>query len=120
MTSTFRKFLIHDATLWAVNGFGADGQPTYADPIAIKCRWDDTAMATSEVDKSTTKEDGCAVVGIKIPLRSVMLRGFEDTGTGDHDLLMEVTRYDEADDLKGRDQYREVGMMRFRGTLPNG
>lgn len=118
MPSSFRKHLIHDATLWLRNGFGADGQPTYADPVAIKVRWDDTTTATSESDKSTTKEDGCAVVSQKIPLRSVMLRGLEDTGTGDHADLMEVTRYDEADDLKGRDRYAEVGMMRFRGSLP--
>lgn len=119
MPSPFRKNLIHDAVLYKRIGFGADGQPVYDSGSVVRVRFDDTLIATSEPDKSTTKEDAAAVVALDIPLRSLLLRGFEPTGTGQVDDLYEVTRFDKTDDVRGRDQYREVGLMRFRGTLPN-
>jgi hypothetical protein len=34
-------FMIHDVVYWSRTGTDSTGRPVYADPIQLKCRWDD-------------------------------------------------------------------------------
>ena len=43
MPSLIQRMRIHDAVYWATNGTDFYGKPTYADPVAIRCRWENEA-----------------------------------------------------------------------------
>lgn len=110
------------AVLWEVSGTpGPDGRPRVGDPVEINCRKGKKRRTLLGANNTTIVLDAWAVVEREIKAQSIMWFGrlANWTGTGVDNELMEVVYYDEESDLKGRDIYREVGLMRFMNSLPS-
>jgi hypothetical protein len=58
--SIINRMRKQDATWWSRTGTNEFGRPVYADPVAIKCRWED--MTEEFISAQGTKESSKSVV----------------------------------------------------------
>lgn len=114
------------ATLWEYVGKDRFGQPKVSSaPVELSVRWNTTRRLVLAPDGNRVALDAEAVVNRKIGIGSVMFLGELDdwrgTGSGsagEESELWEVVTYDEVPDLKGRNVRREIGLKKYRDTLP--
>lgn len=116
----------HDtAVLWEKTGDDYEGEPIVSDtPTEIACRWENRQTQSMNPDGTVIGLDAQVYVRQDIVVDSLMMKGSltDLTGTGFDDpdpLLMQVKSVRVLTDLKGRVTFRQIGLMRFRGKLPN-
>ena len=110
------------AVLWEVSGNpGADGRPRVGSPVEINCRQGKKRRTILSRDNTVIVLDAWAVVAREIKPQSILWFGrlADWQGTATDNELMEVVYYDEESDVKCRDTYREVGLMRYMNVLPS-
>jgi hypothetical protein len=123
------------AVLWAWNGsYDAYGQPVPSSPpVEIAVRWNTMPTRREVLDSkgNTVALDATVVVNQVIAVGSLMWLGalaqWYGIGTGSAGVsvegqqgagneLMVVKTYTEVPDIKGRQSFKTVGLMRFRGS----
>jgi hypothetical protein len=111
--------------LWEKTGEDRHGEPTLADKVEIRARFEFKRKDAVGDDGQTIALDATADVDREIEIGSLIAPGdledWTDVGTGDvwatgH--IYRVAIYNEEDDEKGRDPCRWVGLQRFRGDIP--
>lgn len=110
------------ALLFARTGSDDYGEPTVAEPIEIRVRWNTKRTEVQDANGSTIALDAVVVVDRVISIGSRMWLGEEadwyGTGSGtdeSQDQEMHVVRtYDEVKDVKARHTRRTVGLSKFR------
>lgn len=114
------------ATLWEYVGKDRFGQPKVSStPIELDVRWNTARRLVLVPDGNKVALEAEAVVNRQIGIGSVLFLGAlaDWTGTGsgsagEESELWEVVTYDETPDLKGRNLRREIGLKKYRDTLP--
>jgi len=121
------------ALLWEASGFDDYGeQKRAAQSVEINVRWVNTQTQRLDPDGNTVAVDAVVAVDREIAVHSIMWEGgyadlwAEDAGTGTGTGsewspagdLMEVVSSHTAKDIKGRAVRRELGLKRFRTTMP--
>jgi hypothetical protein len=123
---------LQTALLFAqTNRFNAYGEPLVDDPVEIQVRWDWVYNETLDPKTNNISLDAKVVVGQYVPLGSLMWLGtlsewYGGSGTGSGSAstqeqgnqLMEVKTVTVDPDLKARNVYTTVGLMRYRNVLP--
>lgn len=116
------------AVLWEFLGnYDDQGQPKVTDALVeLDVRWIEEDKLVTDAKGQKINLVATVTVDRKIAVGSVLAPGrkddWDDVGTGtpsESGSLYEVATYSEVPDLKGREFYREVGLKRYRGTLPN-
>lgn len=116
--------LYQPAIYWAIVGYDGDGEPKVSDtPEQLYVRWERNAKEFINPNGLTIRVDAAAAVPCRTKEGSLLKPGLlqDLAGTAmndDGEELMQVVAYKEALDLKGRNTRREVGLRKFRGTLP--
>jgi hypothetical protein len=116
----------HVAVLWVRLGTDRRGNPLLAAPVEVPCRWVYSNRISQDQNGEAVTLTATAKVDRMIPVGSLMWRGtFADmpAGTGPWaagSQPSEVLTYEEADDVRAREVYREVGMGRWRASPPAG
>jgi len=104
---SYRSDMIHDAVYWPPKRPARDGQPTFADPVEIKCRWDDTATTIRRADGAEMVTIGSVLTLETLEERGRLKRGLLDDVTNTEDPLgegaVEIARYSHMDDTQGKD-----------------
>lgn len=125
MPSQERAFLPQRAVLWlSGNTFDQFGQPVVAPPVEIAVRWNDKQGEALDATGNTITLDATAVVDRRITIGSRLWLGtlaqWNGTGPGSGqeipNRLIEVKTYSETPDIKGRNSFKTVGLLRFRDT----
>lgn len=119
-------YLTQAAVLWPIEGYDAYGKPKVSDEaVELEVRWETRRTQARDALGNPIMLDAMAIVDRVIAVGSIMALGeLEDwglVGTGNASEtgeLMEVVNYMEVPDIKGRFSYREVGLKRWRDTLP--
>lgn len=111
----------HKALLYPFVGYDDNGQPKVsATPIELDVRWEQTNREVTGPQGAPVKLDVIVQADREIAIGSIMWRG------GLADLigaslppttsLMQVISYDPAPGLKGEEEDRDVGLMRWNDT----
>ena len=99
------KMLRQEASYWALVGFSQYGQPEYADPVEITCRWEDVneefidAQGTRQMSHAMVYTDRDVTVGGVLmlgELESPVNEGDPKRNTG----AWEIKRFDKLPTLK--------------------
>lgn len=112
------------AVLWPAGIYPDEsGSPTVGNPIEIRVRWEERQQDVDDPLRGTIRLDAVVVVDREIAEGSRMWRGClsawpATNATVRDSELMEVVRYSETPDLKGRNRRRVVGLRRSRRNLP--
>ena len=112
---------VHKCVIWERTGFNRDNEPILAAPVEYDCRWVWDNRTSSTPDGTPVELTARVAVPIVVPTRSLFWKGCLDEWVDDgrqeiHESQM-VTR---ADDIQGKNQRREYGLVRFRSKLPVG
>lgn len=113
--------LNQSAVLWPIDGYDEYGKPRVSSEYEqIQVRWEWVDRETPNPFGNPLNLDANVVVDQVIAEGSKMWLGeFDDYDTDALDnRVMEVVRYHETPDLKGRHIRRVVGLRRYQGTLP--
>jgi hypothetical protein len=117
------------ALLWNVTGVDRYGQRTVAPPVQVRVRWNHNRTEMLDPHGNQTTLDASVIVAQEVTIGSLMWLGLLSDwygtgsgtgGVGGDDELMEVKTSKRVPDIKNRFQQRELGLMRFRGTVPIG
>lgn len=117
-------YLDQIAVLWPWTGaYDKHGQPKVGSPVEINVRWNTNRTEMMDPKGNTIKLDGSAIVGQDVPMYSVMWLGrlvnWAGSSVSQADTeLMEVKAFKSTPDLKARDVFRTVGLMRLKNVLP--
>jgi len=114
--------LTQRAVLWPAAGVDAYGQVTVAaEPVEITVRWETKRQEVLDRQGNTVALDGVVVVRQDVAVGSRLWQGelcdWVGTGSGlshDDEEIYEVKTYDQDPDIKGRAQFRQLGIMRLR------
>ena len=109
------------AVLWPWTGVDAYNEPTRGEPEEIDVRWNTKRREVTGPTGTPMALDATVIVAQSVVVGSLlMLSALEDVvGTGNPNAeVMQVMSYSETPDLRGIEVRREVGLVRFRGTLP--
>lgn len=117
-------YLRQKAVLWPARFYDDYGQPKIDSSVEIKVRWITKRSETLDPQGNTVQLDATVVVDRDIAIGSTMWLGkladWYGTGSGgDASEVMQVVTFAKTPDLKGRAIRREVGLMRFRDSLPD-
>jgi hypothetical protein len=122
--------LLQSAVLWPFSGsYDPYGQPTVAAPVAVEVRWVDKRMEALDPKGDTITVDGFAIVDRHVDVGSLMWLGCPDGLVTEEDVvppkhnwgsLVQVKTYNNTPDVRGREQRRKVGLMRWKDELPVG
>ncbi len=114
------------AVLWEFQSYGPDGQPRVSStPVELEVKWNDVRNQRLDKDGNTVGLDATVVVDRFIPIGSAIWLGelADWYGTGSNVVLnpdiMEVKTYNAGQDMKGRDTYYTIGLMRSKSLLPD-
>lgn len=118
-----RSDLRQKAVLWPFAGVDEDGQPTVGVAEQVRCRWEDKRTETKARNGDTIALDALVVVNrVVAPLSNMWLGDIDDVpGTSflnEDEGLMQVVTAARVPDIKGRSRRYELGLKRFRDTLP--
>lgn len=125
MPSQEGRFREQDAVLFAYLGQDRYGEPRVDSGTEIKVRYNTMRRKVLDPDGKTITLDGSAVVNQEVAVNSLLFIGTlsEWVGTGsslaDNELL-QVKTYNDTPDIKNRASFKELGLMRFRNTMPTG
>jgi hypothetical protein len=99
-------------------------EPLKGDPVELSVRWDDQQKEILGSNGTPVRVDAVVIVDRRIAIDSLMVKGTlsEWLGTGSataqDPTVMQVIVFNEVPDIKNRVSYREVGLIRFRSSLP--
>lgn len=107
--SIITKMRRQKAAYWAPTGFDGEGRRTYADPVEISCRWDETAVqytdARGETRTSTVVAhvDRDVAVGGRMSLGAVvdLASGADPTVVG-----VEIRQFNKSPNFKATEFLR--------------
>jgi hypothetical protein len=107
------------AVLWALSGYGDDGQHRFSAPAEVRVRWTDKQSQVVDKDGNNVALDATVVVLQVIAIGSLMWLGTLDdwyaTGSGGVGTgLMIVKTTDFSTDIKNRATRRTVGLQRYK------
>ena len=114
------------AVLWPRKGTDLNGQPTVDVALRreIKVRWNAKSHEVLAADGSTIAADGLVVVKQDVAVGSILWLGALDDIPGTSYVpqsgLMQVIRFNDTKDLKGRFTRRTLSVMRWNDRLPVG
>ena len=115
------------AVLWPFSGYDAYGAPTVGPPVELAppygVRWTWKRREVMDAKGNTVALDASVVTDRKVAPDSLMwlgtLAGWYRVGSaGRPDEVMLVVSHDETPDIKNRAVRREMGLKRYRETLP--
>jgi hypothetical protein len=110
---------IQRALLWAAVGSDKYGEPRVSAAREIMVHWVETDSAGAGSEGGTNPYDATVIVGEPIGLNSLMWKGaLEDWDPSVPQRLMQVIRYTETPDIKGRKYARAVNLRRYTNKLP--
>lgn len=114
---------VHRATLWPRVGTDRNGRPVVSNsPVGIDCRWDFTRRSVMGTEGVPVSVDATVSVDREIPVGSAMWKGdpndLPGTGRTPEIDVYEVVTYEQDDDWRGADTYREVTLARTGNSLP--
>jgi hypothetical protein len=109
------------AVVWSANGQDRKGQKKVDQPEEINVRWQYRKSEAKASDSKKVSIDATVTTDRQYPLGSIFWLGEaaelpEDLG--DIKDLFEAVSYSNTPDVKGRDVRHELGLMRFKNTLP--
>lgn len=107
--------------MFPFTGYGRDGQPTVGEPVEIPVRWNTVRRQAVDAKGNTVLLSGQAVVDRTIYPESQLWLGTLEAwflesanpSTVDEELC-EVVTYNSTPDIKGRSNFRTVGLMRLK------
>jgi hypothetical protein len=107
------------ATYWAKAGNDGYGEPTISAGVEIVVRWVTKRREAINTDGVPIALDATVITNRRIEPGSILWLGrlADFVDDGDNELMIAAT-YDEASDLKNRHTRYEIGLQRFRDTLP--
>lgn len=122
--------------MWPFIRNNRDGEPLIGDPEELIVRWENKHLEIKDAQGLPLTLDAQVHVPKKIKVNSIMwlaadtdccetaLEQWYGTGSGmsdysDETELMTVVQYDETPDIRNRVARRTVGLMRYKGTLPD-
>jgi hypothetical protein len=108
------------AVYWSYAGNDEAGQPMVLGPRELDVRWEEIAGEAVDPQGDTIAIDGMVTVDREIPIGSLLWKGkLADLDPESQTLkLMEAKTRHEIPDDKARNIGWEVGVQRFRGSLP--
>lgn len=111
-------FCYQKALLWAATGVdNFDKYTVSSTPVEIDVRWDGSSSEMMDPKRNAVTVDASAVVDQEIPMGSQMWLGslVDYAAAAGPDLqIMEVKVTNYVPDLKDREVFRKVGLMRLR------
>lgn len=122
MPAQERSHLPMFLVLWEATGVAdRTGKPKVsAVPVERNCRQLSARRDTRDKEGNIITLDASAVVEVDFKVNSVVWFGrLADFNPAIENDLMEVIYFDKTPDLKGRDFYREIGLMRYKHSLPS-
>jgi len=119
------EYLFDKAVVWPFIGYDRSGQPKVGDPYEVWVRWLTKRRDVLDTKGNTIALDAEAVTEDDIPMDSVMRLGtlsdWQGTGSNQMDTeLMLVKTFNYTPDVKERDAYRCVGLMRYKNVINHG
>lgn len=109
------------AVLWRKEGEDRFSEASFDDPEELTVRWEWRREVRHRPDGQPVGIDALVIVTEEVPLGSLLWKGtleaFEDETAGSI-RLMEAVTYEEIPDIKGRHTLRELGLIRFKGSVP--
>jgi hypothetical protein len=112
------------AVLWALEGYGADGEQIVASPVELTVRWINKTKSMPGPDGKPIAVDAFVIVDQDIDVDSTMWEGsledwYESGSGGEDSSVMEVVAFNKTPDLKGRHFRRTVGLAFYKDVPPN-
>lgn len=113
------------ALLWSRVGYDQHSQPVVATglPVELNVRWQDSKRQSLDAQGNTIAVDATAVLDRVILNGSIMwlgaLNDLPGTAYTPETDLMEVSYCKKVPDLKNRFQRYEVGLIRYKNSLPS-
>lgn len=117
-----RAYRKQHAVLWEATGNASDdgGALVSDEPEEIRVRWEDELRETLDPEGRKIVTQATVLVGRDIPIASILWLGrladYEEDA--EDNMLMEVVTKSNTPDIRNRVATRELGLLRFRGTLP--
>lgn len=116
----FETMDLHDtAVLWVRSGKDKYNEPTVTAPIEVMVRWTFTDSRMVNKNGDEVQLDAEVVVSRDVPYDSLLWLGtlsdWQGVGSGGQDtelMQVKVKRY--AQDIKGRNTRRTLGLMRYK------
>lgn len=118
MPSTESAELNQYAVLWSVVGTTAYGDPTFASPVEIRVRWEDSYGEKLDPESGAIKAPATIVVSHRIVVDSLLWLGRLKDLPSPPQNIRQVINYKEIPDVKGREFRREVDVIKCDNTTP--
>lgn len=122
MPAQERSHLPMFLVLWEATGVSdRTGKPKVS-PTAVErnCRQLSARRDTRDKEGNIITLDASAIVEVDIRVNSIVWFGrAADFNPAIENDLMEVVYFDKTPDVKCRDFYREIGLMRYKHSLPS-
>lgn len=108
------------AVYWAKAADDEAGQPQVMGPLELNVRWEEQRGEAVDPAGDVIAIDGTITVDREIAIGSLFWKGkLDDLDPESTTLkLMQVMTYKEIPDIKARNIQWELGVQRFRGSLP--
>lgn len=112
--------LCQNAVLWERTGYNDYGHPLLADPVDVRVRWEFKRKEAVSRQGSPIAIEAVVVVNRTIPVDSLMWLGTvaQWAAAGSTGELMLVESYEEIPDEKARIIRRTLGLVGYKGELP--
>lgn len=119
MPSPERAGLTGYAVLWAANGINAYGDITVANPVEIRCRWEESIGEQLSPTTGATQDSSQSImVDRLIPVDSILWLGKKKDLPTTLSNLRQVVTVKNVPDVKGRISLRTVDVIKFSNQLP--
>lgn len=117
------------AVVWPITGTDRYGEPKKGEPVNLDVTWEQGTQDVLKPNGQVVTLDGIVVVDRDIPIGSIMwlaplktspaLEQWYGVGSAGVDSgLLVVETVAVVEDLKGRHARRELGLAKFKDTLP--
>jgi len=120
-------YLRQTALVWPASGYDSYGQPAVAKyPTQISVRWNNTQTEMLNPQGNTISVDATVIVSQEIPMGSWLWLGSMDSWLGmgsgsgsaaQDEHLLEVKAYAKTADIKNRNYFRQLGLIRLHNTI---
>lgn len=123
--SVISSMLRQTAVYWAPVRVGAEGQPSWADPVELRCRWEQGASESHTADEETVAPDstvyvsaldgGVGVDGGDVKVKGMLLLGpLTSSMTSDARTFggQEIVHFTKVPDFKARHYIRTASVRR--------
>lgn len=106
------------AVLWAASSHDDYGNPLVDAAAEITVRWVEKRTEGVGPNGEAIAIDATVVVDQEIAVGSIMWLGAKDDLPDTPTNLKQVVAYNQTPDIKGREFYRTVSLIRYSDTLP--